>query len=286
MRVIYSSVEQPIPIKEKLVNGFKKIGLLFYECEGLAENKNPQLKDVKFALFERFEYSIDNNNMRKELGEEVIKKGYKVLLQERPEIKKVYSYLFPRKIAIFWIFYEGDCKNFHIYRILMSKKNSILCYKHILSTSSCKELSCWLYGITQKEIHKDFYKESYLKCIDKCLRYYRVPYPGNLDGLVISEDSDKTLILEFSKVKYTTLEEHRKRYKRYFKEDINRWRVLFDFGRLLKTKVKIIWWEPGSENKFMLGELSNIDSPEGLRVIGIFDYKNLFNILINFFKNF
>jgi len=264
MKLKFDTVEQHILTKDKIKKDLGKYGFFLFESEGISENEKGQ-----FSIFERFILNTNTNIDIDKIGNYIHsllgkKIDYFSFLKEN------------KKFNVFFIVFKYDCSFFGIWTLE---------YRNIKfknSFNNCKDFSKWLaQHVVKREKIKPFRKQHYLKCIDNCLRDNRVPYPGNFDGILFySYNLEPKLVLEFSKVNYTTLKRHKENLQgylgdRYFKEDINRWSIFLNLSKKLKVPNRIIWWYTKSE-EYMVGYVEHLKSKEGIRLLtDTIDYKSL-----------
>ena len=259
------SVEPPIDVKEKIKSDINENNCIIFESEGISKNE-----EGKFSIFQRF---ILKN------GVENIKTNFMAMSIKKKLGKKidVFDFLKRKGFNVFFIVFTSNCSYFWIFTV--ENKNITL----LDIFNSCDELSSWLSEyVPKRDKIKPFRKILYLRCIDKCLRDMGVPYPGNFDGIIFCFNGSlrPTLLLEFSKVKYTSLEEHKRNLKgklgdKFFREDRNRWSILFEVSKILNISNRIIWWSTKRE-EYMIGTIRHVTSKEGIQVLsGTIDYNSL-----------
>lgn len=256
------TVERPIPVKDKIRKDIEKYGYFLFESEGISENEKGQ-----FSIFERFILRTDTNVGQ--MGSDI----------QRLLGKKVDYFSFlkdDKNFNVFFIVFKADCSFFGIWTL----RNGDI--EFINDFDNCKDLSDWLTKyVPKREKIKAFKKQFYLKCIDNCLRNHGIPYPGNFDGMIFCSDKlEPKLVLEFSKVNYTTLKKHKENLQgdlgnKFFREDINRWLIFLNLSKILGIPNRIIWWYTKRE-EYMLGDVEHLKSKDGIKVLtNTIDYNSL-----------
>jgi len=185
-------------------------------------------------------------------------------LYNKTHYKFIYNLLRVKDIHYNIILHSIDCSKFLWIKLKLYKT----CESKILILSNCELLSKEIFKITQKYENKKFRVISYLKCIDKCLRKNKTPYPGNFDGIIFNKTTlQPVFIIEYSKVDWVykrgnniighlgwyCKDENGKGWKR----DINRWKSLKDLSNVLEIPVYIVWWGTQKE-EYTIGELKDI----------------------------
>lgn len=273
MKLTFDTVEQTIPLKEKLRKDIEKKGYFLFESEGISKNESGE-----FSIFERIVLHEKANLPLNQIENEI----QKLMNTKIP----YYKFLKEEKnFNVFFIVYSNDCSFFWIFTL---ENNSI---KFIKSFDDFRALAAWLELYTpKKEFNKPFGKP-YLKCIDKGLREYGVPYPGNFDGLIFERNSLRPkLLLEFSKVNYTTLEKHKINLQgtlgdKFFREDKNRWSIFLKFTEVLNAPNRIVWWYTKRE-EYMLGEVNHTKSKDGVAILtGAIYYDELIDYILKIIQN-
>ena len=107
--------------------------------------------------------------------------------------------------------------------------------------SSCKDFAEWMANLKGIRVSKGFVEPGRLSSIDKCLRLHGVPWPGNLDGFLLSKTKGNVkAIFEFSRTRKYPVKSHD--LNRYFSYDINRWKVLDILRKQLSVSLYIVIW--------------------------------------------
>jgi hypothetical protein len=109
---------------------------------------------------------------------------------------------------------------------------------------SCEDFARWMANLKGIPVSKGFVECGRLSLIDKCLRSHGVPWPGNLDGFVLSK-TKRTVkaIFEFSRTRKYPVKSHD--LNRYFSYDINRWKALDILRKQLGVSLYIVIWSSG-----------------------------------------
>jgi len=240
------SIEKRIPIKDIIINSISKREFHFFETEGVTNKNN------YFTIFQRFKIDyIDAFS-----NEETINQFMSLV-----DIKNYYS-LNTRGFDVIFIAYQKDCQNF-----LCFEFNEYI-FEKIYQTNCCEKLAkefLTKYVLVRRNI-KPMKVSSYFTCIDKCLRKHGIAYPGNFDGLIFSSTYIPKILVEFSKVNYTSLNNHKRNLEigRYFAEDKNRWKIFLETANFLKIPNLVIWWDGNNSNNFMTGHIEHINNHNGI----------------------
>jgi len=123
---------------------------------------------------------------------------------------------------------------------------------------SCKKISIWFSDFKGIPVTKRFVERSRLGFLDTCLRRNGVPWPGNLDGFIIENNSIKCLF-EFSRTTKNKVKDHD--ISKFFKQDYNRWKVLDVLKKITGAPTYIILW-------------ASYDDQIWLKKVGNFDFSN------------
>ena len=247
--LIPDSIERTVPVREQLKRELDADGMSLFETEGISHKKG------QFSVFQRFlwqdDVPSDHNRVR-------------LMVREAVDLAKygIFEWL---DFNVFFIVYTERCGQFLVYGL----SEGII--EDVLDSKDCKELAAWLSQYAGKRQRmKPLVKPEYFTCLDHCLRENGVPYPGNFDGIIFSETNVPQVVLEFSRVKYDSLQKHRKNLlsdrmgQRLFTEDKNRWRIILELSQELSISNLIIWWQDGNSDKFMTGSVAHVDSKSGL----------------------
>ena len=224
---------------EKKIHEFKDFVQIEFEGFTVKENKLT-------GLFDRI--CISEGDVE-ELNEELILKIL-MLSESNLEYKKNIS----NKARVNWyfVFYQyRDQKNL-IYDIT---NNSI--EKRF---NDFKELGEWLLDFSD-QIKLSRYEESGLPNIDKIMRENELPWPGNLDGLLINKNTNEIVsIIEYQNTSKKPVKEHDNNdfmhSTPYRKGDSRRWMVIKTIAETLESKIIVIVW---SNNEDLLA-IKNIES--------------------------
>lgn len=254
-KIKISTIEEKKTIEDELTSQLKNMGYEWFTCEGVSITSETN-------LFERFQSDLITLNTIIKLFEQdfyhALNRFEELIVNEGIYTQNHYEFvdkIMSKGIKYNIIVHTDNCSKF-IWIKLNEARYDVF--------NSCKELADMMYQLTGKKEQKHFYYSSKLKCIDKCLRNYGVPYPGNFDGIIYNKDTlDPVMVIEFSKVKWkNSLEEHLNSYcsdnSRFWKEDKNRWNVLFKLKLKLNIPVYIVWWLTKSF-ECAIGELQMID---------------------------
>jgi len=106
---------------------------------------------------------------------------------------------------------------------------------------NCERLANWLGQLKGQQVRKPFMTRGRLARIDRCLRKAGVPWPGNLDGVIVDPESGEVLgLIEYSRTRRTRVEDHD--VNQYFERDHHRWRPLDVLRRGLGVPLLIVIW--------------------------------------------
>ncbi len=125
----------------------------------------------------------------------------------------------------------------------------------LISFASCAEFADWLAELKGITVTKPFATGGRLADIDEWLREYGVPWPGNLDGFLVSRRREVLALFEFSRTRKMPVRYHD--VNKYFRKDINRWKPLDILKKELDVFLYIILWS-SSEDIVKLQKLSRI----------------------------
>jgi len=255
------TVESRIPVKDKIIENISERGFHFFETEGITNNNN------NFTIFQRFKAT----NIDTIANEEIISK-----INELVDMR-IYSSLKAKGLEVIFIVYEKECKNFLCYQY------NNLNLDEIFQTNDCKTLAIDFFTkyVSVKKHSKPIKVPQNFTCIDICLRKHDIAYPGNFDGLILSSDNIPKLLIEFSKVKYATLEVHRSNlgYGRFFDEDKNRWKIFLETANFLNIPNLVIWWDYNNDNNFMTGYIDHIENKDGIIINDVISNKELISLV-------
>lgn len=91
------------------------------------------------------------------------------------------------------------------------------------------------------QVSKRFIEGGRLSSIDECLRVYGVPWPGNLDGFLLNQQTQGVnAIFEFSRTRKFPVKTHN--LNLYFSQDVNRWKPLDIMRKQLTVPLYILIW--------------------------------------------
>lgn len=180
-------------------------------------------------------------------------------------------------LEVFFIVYEANCERFLVFGLNDDQLTVVL------DTTKCGELARWLSEyVPPRPKPKPFVKEAYARCIDVCLRENSVPYPGNFDGIIFSDERTPAAVVEFSRVEYASLAKHMKNLhssrlgEKFFREDKNRWQIVLDVSKFLSVPNVIIWWDANDDSAFLKGSVEHVRSKEGIVTDGkVVNYSRL-----------
>jgi hypothetical protein len=184
-------------------------------------------------LLDRYIIKADTTeeNLRKEL-----------LNSFKFQVYTILSKITGRSVIV--LLYKEDFSRFVLYDI-DSEKIKLIC--DIKSLDELIEHLKIVIPLKRRSITKDFREKGYLKDIDKIFRDKEHPWPPNIDLLILNKSLEPKVILEFTKTNKTNIIEHELR--KYYKEDVNRWKAIKALSDTIKTPVKIVIWAEESNLK-------------------------------------
>lgn len=107
--------------------------------------------------------------------------------------------------------------------------------------SSCKDLAKWMSILKGIQVSKPFFVPRRLSSIDECLRRYRVPWPGNLDGFLINPKTGKVeVVFELRRTRVYSVKNHN--LNKYFHLDFHGWEALGILRNQLNVPLYILTW--------------------------------------------
>jgi len=134
-------------------------------------------------------------------------------------------------------------KNIDKFRILsvsLENENRIITEDKKLFTS-CEDLAKWMSNLKGIPVSKRFIEPKRLSSIDECLRFYRVPWPGNLDGFLLKpKRSEVKVLFELRRTRKYSVKEHN--LNDYFHIDYHGWEALDIMRNQLGIPLYILTW--------------------------------------------
>jgi len=107
--------------------------------------------------------------------------------------------------------------------------------------TSCETFAEWLAVLKGIQVRKRFVKAGRLSAIDRCLRQNNVPWPGNLDGFLVSPKTDGVnVVFELRNAEVYSVRNHN--LNDYFDEDFHGWEALDILRTQLNVPLYILTW--------------------------------------------
>lgn len=143
-------------------------------------------------------------------------------------------------VPLYLILWQKETEIFRNLSITLSRANQIQVVDEE-SFDSCKGFAEWMAKLKGIPVSKGFVESGRLSLIDECLRLHGVPWPGNLDGFLLSKTKRNVkAIFEFSRTRKHPVKSHD--LNLYFSYDINRWKVLDILRKQLNVSLYIVIW--------------------------------------------
>lgn len=152
--LIVDSIERAIPVRERLKQELKTIGMELFETEGISHKKD------RFSVFQRFLWS-DNKLPDQSLVRQMV--------EETVDTAKygIFEWL---DFNVFFLVYTELCGQFFVFRL----RGGIV--ESVLECDSCEDLAAWLSSYVESRRYvKPFVQTDYFTCLDRCLRDNGVP---------------------------------------------------------------------------------------------------------------
>jgi hypothetical protein len=232
---------EPVPwVKEKLQSN----GIILHSLDGYS------VKDKVTAIFERRFSSVPVEEWTEEEVALAIQaeKG-----ASWPQRIMLSTHL---EVPLYLVIYQRDVEGFRVFAIRGLSRELV---NHTASFRSCLELAIWLARLKGITVTKGFVKSTYLSIIDKCLRTYNVPWPGNLDGFVVG-DRNVVAVFEFRLTNIAPIRLHE--LNKYFTKDRNGWIVLDILRKMAKTTLYVVVWS-NKERDVKILKVADV-TPKGL----------------------
>jgi hypothetical protein len=144
------------------------------------------------------------------------------------------------EVPLYLVLWQDQKEEFRILSVATAKEKHIEVEDEELF-SSCKDLASWMSDLKGIQVSKRFIEGGRLSSIDECLRVYRVPWPGNLDGFLLNQQTQGVnAIFEFSRTRKFPVKTHN--LNLYFSQDVNRWKPLDIMRKQLNVPLYILIW--------------------------------------------
>jgi hypothetical protein len=141
---------------------------------------------------------------------------------------------------LYLVLWQDHMEEFRILSVT-SEKNKHIEVEDEELFSSCNDLARWMSDLKGIQVSKRFIEPGRLSSIDECLRAYGVPWPGNLDGFLLSRHTHKVnVIFELSRTRKFPVKTHN--LNLYYSQDINRWKPLGILRKQLNVPLFILIW--------------------------------------------
>ena len=143
-------------------------------------------------------------------------------------------------VPLYLVLWHRGREVFRILSITLNRANQIEVVDEELF-DSCADFAEWMANLKGIRVSKGFVERGRLSLVDRCLRLHGVPWPGNLDGFLLSKTKRNVkAIFEFSRTRKYPVKSHD--INRYFSYDINRWNVLDILRKELSASLYIVIW--------------------------------------------
>jgi len=143
-------------------------------------------------------------------------------------------------VPLYFILWQKGREVFRNLSIALDRANQIEVADEELF-KSCEDFAEWMADLKGIRVSKGFVERGRLSLIDRCLRLHGVPWPGNLDGFLLSKTKRNVkAIFEFSRTRKYPVKSHN--INRYFSYDINRWKALDILRKQLGVSLYIVIW--------------------------------------------
>lgn len=144
------------------------------------------------------------------------------------------------EVPLYLVLWQEQKEEFRILSVFATKGKHLEVKDEELF-SSCKDLANWMSNLKGIQVSKRFIEGGRLSSIDECLRVYGVPWPGNLDGFLLNQQTHGVnAIFEFSRTRKFPVTTHD--LNLYFSQDVNRWKPLDMMRKQLNTPLYILIW--------------------------------------------
>lgn len=197
--------------------------------------------DSVTALFERFLSSVDVENVSQE---EIIR-----WITENEDLDFWFTRVMLSRtlnVPLHIVLWNNDSHNIRLLQVNFHEEDGTLVILGDRIFESCGDFAEWLGGLKGIPVKKKFRLPERLSSIDDCLRYHRVPWPGNLDGFYYNpEDESIQAIFEISRTIKYPVKSHN--INRYYDQDVYRWAPLEILSHQLGVPLYIIIWSSDEE---------------------------------------
>ena len=230
--------------KSWIYDALLKAGIRLPTVEGYSVRN-----DRVTALFERLKSTIDVQ----EWSEEEIG-AWLDQLQDKEDWFDRRVLASTLEVPLYLVLWKNGEEKFRILSVTI--KNKGIKVKDEKFFSSCKDLAIWMSELKGISVSKSFIESGRLSSIDDCLRSYGVPWPGNLDGFLLSSKSHNiSVIFELSRTRKFPVKTHD--LNRYYNADVNRWKALDILRKQLDVPLYILIWS-SEENLVKIHKLQKI----------------------------
>ena len=144
------------------------------------------------------------------------------------------------QVPLYLVSWQDEKDKFRILSLTIINKAKIKSRDEKLFTS-CKDFAQWLGDLKGIQVSKGFVEAGRLSSIDRCLRQNKVPWPGNLDGFLVSpKTGDVNVVFELRSTRVYSVKNHN--LNNYFHEDFHGWEALDILRTQLNVPLYILTW--------------------------------------------
>jgi len=144
------------------------------------------------------------------------------------------------KVPLYLVLWQDNKDKYRILSVSIENESRTVSEDKKL-LSSCKDLAEWMSILKGIQVSKRFFVPKRLSSIDECLRLYRVPWPGNLDGFLISPKTGKiNVVFELRQTRVYSVKNHN--LNNYFHIDFHGWEALDILRNQLNVPLYILTW--------------------------------------------
>lgn len=202
------------------------------------------------ALFERLKSTVDIEEWtEKEISSWLLKRDQKDDWVDRAVLASLLD------VPLYLVLWQDNRDKYRMLSVHVEDEERIVSEDEKLF-NSCKELAKWLSVLKGIQVKKGFFTPKRLSSIDDCLRQNRVPWPGNLDGFLVSPETGRVDVLfELRRTRVYSVEEHN--LNKYFHQDFHGWEALDILREQLDVPLYILTWS-SKETIVKIHELKKI----------------------------